>query len=555
MIAPNPHSNCMDARVYYYDFLREETRKGIPQGAFEHMAQCGDCQVEMDRLKAVLERLDNKIDNAQSLKNTAIGTLLKLHFAYIGEPVTCETVKPFLPPLADPALQIRTPTPITAHIDRCRACSDDLATLRGLRLTHKQLCHLGQLLADKATGDDISCSQAQDAIPSVVSMVLSETNAETLKHLCVCTECRRQLARHRETLRNRLLEGGPSQNDLPCEDISAVDIFDYCLPYGLDPADDQYAGFRESLTSHLRSCPTCMARIQELHNTICGIAGRPASDIATIYNITEQPAEQKSLGESDGPYAGFPVEVKLVQPAHTIDFAARLKRKTAALTAKPLLRTGAVAAAVLLIGLGLLLSGPTATAVTFDQVSRAVKGIRNVHITRLSDKGEIMQEFWVSRPMNIYTIKSGEDLVLYDIMHKVRKAKLVGSDSVEQIMLPDDDCAALKNRIDSSFGLLPFERMSNVPKGTTWSRVSDEALRTAEENIEVYDLTYLAPSSPGSEVLAKARFFVDSKTGFPTKAERYRKHSADSEYVLQSQFIVEHMSDAQFQALVKDSSF
>jgi len=545
----------MDARVYYYDFLREETRKDIPHGALEHMTQCEDCRVEIDRLKEVLERLDNKIDNAQSVKNAAIGTLLKLHFAYVGEPVTCDTVKPFLPPLADPALQIRTPTPITAHIDRCPACRDDLATLRGLQLTHKQLCHLGQLLADKAADDNVSCSQARDAIPSVASMDLGETNAETLKHLCVCPECREQLSRHRETVRRRLLQDEQPPNDVPCEAVSASDIYDYCLPYGLDPADDQYAGFRESLTSHLRSCPTCMTRIQELHNTICGVAGRPASDIATIYNITEQPAHQESLGESDGPYAGFPVEVKLLQTAHTINFAARLKRKTAALAAKPLFKTGAVAAAVLLIGLGVLLSGPTATAVTFDRVSRALRDVRNVHVTNLLSRGQMTQEFWVSRPMNTYITKSGQKLVFSDIANKVRKTKLLGSNTVEQTILGDEDCAAIKNRIGSSFGLLPLDRMSNVPKGATWNRVSDETLLTAEENTEVYDLKYPSQSSPGEEALGKARFFVDPKTGIPTKVELYRKYSADSEYVLQSQFIVEHMSDAQFKALVKESSF
>ncbi len=563
MIARNPYSNCMDARVYYYDFLREETKQGIPEGALEHMIQCDDCRLEIERLRAVFERLDKKINGVQSRKNTALATLLKLHFAYIGEPVTCETVKPFLPSMADPALQIRTPTPITAHIDRCRTCSEDLTTLRNLQLTHKQLCHLGQLMADEATNDNVSCKQSRAAIASVASMAHGETKAEILKHLCTCPECRQQLRLCRETLRNKLPEDGLSRNDLPCESISAADIFDYCLPYGLDPADDQYAGFRESIVSHLRDCPTCTAKIQDLHNTICDILERPASEVATIYNITEQTAEELPISESDEPYPGFPVKVELInlrerairnQPAAIINFSTRLKQRTLALTAKPQFKAIAIAAA-LVIGLSMLLSLPTATAVTYDQMSRAVKDIRNVHITNLSREGETNQEIWVSRPNGIYMIKTGQDTVFYDITNKVRKAKLIGGDSVEQTMLPDEDCAAIKNRINSSLGLLPFERMSNVPQGTTWSRVSSDSLGMTDDNIEVYDLTHPAPSLTGSGVFSKDRFFVDTQTGLPSKIEFYRKHPTDSEYILRSELIVDQLTNAQFQDIVESASF
>ncbi len=562
MIARNPYSNCIDARVYYYDFLREETRQGIPEGALEHMIQCDDCRLEIERLRTVFERLDKKIDSTQSRKNTAIATLLKLHFEHIGEPVTCETVKPFLPSMADPLLQIRTPTPITAHIDKCRECNEDLRTLRGLKLTHKQLCHLGQLMADGATQNDVSCTQVRAVIKNIASIALGETNAEILKHLCTCPECRQQLYHCRQTLRNALPEDGPSQNDWPCEAVSAADILDYCLPYGLDPADDQYADFRESLTSHLRSCPTCMAKIQDLHNTICDILERPASEVATIYHITERPIEELPISESEEPYPGFPVKVELInrhngtarkQPAATINFSTRMRQKASALTAKPQFKAIAIAAA-LMIGLSMLLRLSTATAVTYNVMSRAIKDIRNVHITNLSDKGKIIQEFWVSRPMNTYMIKSGQDLVFYDIAHKVKKAKL-GGDSVEQSMLTDETYAAIKNKIDSSLGLLPFERLSNVPQGTTWSRVPDETLGNTEDNVEVYDLIHPAPSSTGSGVFSKDRFFINIQTGVPTKVESYRKHPTDSDYVLRSQSIVEQLTDAKFQTIVEDASF
>lgn len=161
MISHNPCSNCVDARIYYYDFLSEQTRVGIPGATLEHIIQCSHCQNEVDRLKALFERVDSRISSEQSRRDSAITVLLKLHFAYIGEPVKCNTVKPFLASLADPVLQIRTRTPITVHLDECLACRDDLQNLRDMHLTHEQLCHLGRLLADKSTEDAMSCSQAQ----------------------------------------------------------------------------------------------------------------------------------------------------------------------------------------------------------------------------------------------------------------------------------------------------------------------------------------------------------------------------------------------------------
>jgi hypothetical protein len=128
----------MNARLYYYDFLSERTRRVIPESALAHITQCLDCKVEIDRLEMMLLHVDRGVESEQRRKDSAISTLLKLHFAFIGEPVKCSTVRPFLASMADPVLKIRVPTPISMHIDKCRACSGDLLTLRDLHLTHKQ---------------------------------------------------------------------------------------------------------------------------------------------------------------------------------------------------------------------------------------------------------------------------------------------------------------------------------------------------------------------------------------------------------------------------------
>jgi len=244
MITFNDNSICEQARPYYYEYLYGEAQECIPTEILTHISQCHLCQAEVNQLKIILSEARDGAAQHTERTNTAVVTNLKLNFAYIGAFVTCDTVRPFLPSLADPALEVGVPTPITVHLDKCQQCADDLETIRQLNLTHKQLCRLGQLFAEKPAEDAIGCSKAQANILAVVTMVFRETNAEVLKHLCTCPDCRELLYQYRETVQGELLRSRRTQREFPCEAVSATDIFDYVVPYGIDPANDRYAKFR-----------------------------------------------------------------------------------------------------------------------------------------------------------------------------------------------------------------------------------------------------------------------------------------------------------------------
>ncbi len=561
MISHNPDINCTNARLYYYDFLSKETRAGIPEGALQHIKQCRNCQTEMDSLKDLLVQAGERFESEQSRKDSAISTLLRLHFEYIGEPVKCDTVKPFLASLADPVLQIRIPTPITTHLDKCQSCREDLLILQDLHLPHKYLCRLGQLLADKPTEDYLSCSQARAAIPAVVSMAFHETDAEILKHLCTCPNCRKQLYLHRESVRKELLLNGAFQNGFPCESVSAADIYDYCLPYGIDPADDQYVEFRESLTSHLRRCPKCLAKMQELHSTISNIVERVESEVITIYNIDES-AKTKSPSESE-PYAGFPISSEMagaednlhVEQPKTINLTARLKRKAHELNVKPLLKAGLAAAAVIAIGFALLLNAPAAKAVTIEQIYRAIENARNVYIATFEPgKTEHEQERWVSRSSNFYMTKDGEESVLLDLANKVRIVKHFTTDSVETSPLPAEMITGTEKMMTGFLGLVPFRDISLVPENAEWNQMTSNELIAASDTA-IYELIWIKTSPAGNKVFNKWRFFVDPKTYLPRKTESYTKRVGDSDYTLRSAMEVEYLNDSEMEDVVKKASF
>jgi len=537
MISHNSELNCTNARLYYYDFLSKETREGIPEGTLQHIKQCRHCQSEMDSLKDLLVKVDERLESEQSRKDSAISTLLRLHFEYIGEPVKCDTVKPFLGSLADPVLKIRIPTPITTHIHKCKACRDDLQKLIELRLPHKYLCRLGQILVDKPVEDEFTCSQVQAAIPATVSAAFQETNAEILKHLCTCPDCRKQLFLYRERIREELLQNEQPQSEFPCDSVSAADIYDYCLPYGIDPADDEYVEFRESLALHLHRCPKCLAKIQELHRTISNIAERAESGIVTIYEINESKPYADMPNNSE--MASIEDNLNIEQPK-TINLTTRLKEKIPASNMKPLLKAGLVAAAVIAIGFTLLPNAPTAKAVTLDQLYRAIETVKNIYIAKsVIDKAEPTQEMWVSRSMNIYMItNTSEGPVLWDTDKKQKITKPPNRNSVELTTVSNEVCDTIKARINGYLDLLP-------PKNITTDWIPNK------EN-EVYELTWIDKSYGGSPIFRMRRYFFDPGTDLPNKVEFHQKLSATDDYTLKMEMVVKSLGDDEIRAKVKE---
>lgn len=551
MISHNPDINCTNARLYYYDFLRKETREGIPDGALQHIKHCWKCQTEADRLKDLLVQADERFDTEQSLKDSAISTLLKLHFDYINEPVKCDNVKPFLASLADPVLRIRIPTPITTHLDKCRSCRHDLKILLDLHLPHKYLCRLGKIIADKPTEDDSSCSEARSAIPAVVSMAFHETNADVLKHLCTCPDCRELLYQHRQVVRKELIRDGVINDGFPCESITTTDIYDYCLPYGIDPTEDEYNEFRDSLTSHLRGCPTCLDKMQKLHRTISNITERTESGVITIYNIDESelstgfPIVSETADTKDYIHKSKPAPVGIIT---------RLKEKNLATDVKPLLKAGLAAAAVIVIGFVLLFNSQSAGAVTIEQIRKAFENAKNVCITSFEpSKTEPTQKIWVSNTLNIYITQTGEESVLLDPVNGIKKKKNI-TGTIESSPIPAGTTTKTKETVANFIGLVPLAELNLHQDDIKWNSVEND-LESGAEGVETYELTWHERARDESTIYSKWRFFIDSKTNLPQKTEFYRKLVSDDEYILSSTMEIKYISDSEMKAVVNRVSF
>jgi len=565
MVALNFNSLCKEAEQYYYDFSSKEGREQIPEAVAAHIEHCRDCQEQLSRLTSALTTAESHIETEEGQVSSDITKILTYHLTYIDKPVTCESVRPFLPGLSDPALVTGVPTPITVHIDNCQKCSEDLEAIRRLNLNRKQLRRLSRLLTDKPTESNVSCTEAQNAIPSLVSIMLSEVDSEVLRHLCICPDCRGLLYQRREMILRGLSKTDLAEKKFPCDKVSARDFFDYAVPYGLAPANDQYVKFRQSLTSHLRTCPTCLAKMQELHKTIYGICERTESDVVTIYQIDET-AKAEILKQPDAPYAGFPirVEVRRQEEAEaeaeslspTVDFGAALRQKAPRVNLRPLFKTGAVAAAIILMAVVLFQNIPTAKAVTLSQLYKAIGGLKNVYIAKFApDKTRPIQEIWASRTLGIYMTKTGEQRTLWDITNGVVKTKRPDVSEVETTRLSVENITDIENKVSGHLGLVPFTHMSEIPADAQWSQVIDANLETTPGNIEIYDLVWTERSHEGSVISKRWRFFVNPQTNLPQRTEFSEKLPTDNDYVLESINIVEYLDNTEVQAIIKQVSF
>ncbi len=561
MIANGRNSLCVEAKLYYYDFLYGESQEPVPESVINHIQQCRQCHEQINRLKVVLSQ-NYSIEPAKRQASSAITTMLELHFSYIDKPVTCYTVRPFLAGLSDTALEIRIPTPITAHLDNCRECAEDFKTIKNLNLKRQQLYRLSQLLGKELSREPDKCSKIKGMVKSVASMDFGGVNAEAFKHLSKCPSCRNLLYLERQKICDSLAEQAQSPVS-GCESVSATDVFDYVVPYGLDPANDKYPKFRESVTSHLRSCPACLAKMQELYHTIYHIAERAESKVVTIYRMDES-TEARAGGESDDLYAGFPIRVEIAsrgdnvdveEPVATINFSTALKRKAQSLPKKALVKTGIAAAAVILVAVGLFFLAQPVKAVTIGQIYRAIEKAKNIHILkRVPGKTEPIEERWVSHPLNIYMSKTGNELVLSDIKNRVRKTKYTDTLVTETIQLTDAIIASVEIKMSGSLGLMPFYDISEIPEDAEWHRVEDE-IQGATEGVEIYDLKWAEKQYGGSEIFKRWRVYANPETNLPQRVEGYQRSNADSEYILRSVMVVEYLDESEIWSVMKEASF
>ena len=528
MVAFRRTAFCKEAEPYYYDFVFGANSPAIPRAVVDHLQVCRHCSGQMHGLRERLAEAEARTDPSASQAEASVIETLSRHFEYVGEPVTCTHVKPFVPSLLIPSRQIKIPTPITAHIDHCSACADDLEAIDALDLEPEQLARLGRLYAEGPNGDPLMCRRARSQIAALGSVSLEDADVEIMSHLCACPRCRAQLYAYREALLNQRWFKGKDPGSIFCGTITTADLFDYVVPYGRAVAGPSAgADPDDPIALHLRACPDCLGHMQSLHRTVYGVAERADSETATVYTTKDRVTE--CCRQTQGLYRGYPVDVKVVhrepQPA-----ARRDGRRPAATRPawkhmggrprfKPLAGTVLLAAACIMMTVVFLAT--TRTAVGTDalaDVKAAYAKTANVHVTRLSRGGsEPLQEFWFSRSEDRFLEKTrGEAPVLYDLSAEERIDAVAGVGwATTPTGLRGEELDSARRATDT---YRTFDGLG-LPRDAQVRPLADERA----EGMEAYEVTYTRKTLGGRELSNLWRVFVDPATKLPRRVELFRE--------------------------------
>jgi len=554
-------SDCESAEDYFYDILYPETLDIVPQNIIYHLENCRNCAARLMQFAKTLAADLSDEDSDYVRKMTG---LLICHFHLLDMDVDCQTAREFLPLLSIPEFEIKIPTPVTAHLDRCMLCTADSARLERLNLNTKQRSTLSRFYTKHIFTESDECPHARPHISAIARLDFKNIPAHILRHVCLCKSCRKLLSTERLNIIEQL-NGFERPRDLPCDMIMSPDLFDYSFPFGLDPADDQYAMFRESLTRHLRRCPVCLDKICKLDDTIHNVALRPESGIITRYNLTPSPVTEltdrdRTPEDAMDDYARYGVNVEVSEKHEPpLSDAASLKTPRQTPHPKKLKKfTIPAAAAVILIVVALfsLLTTSPARAIDLSQLYEAVAKIKNVCISGFGlghGKAKPIQQIWVSQTLNLELLKSAKEVALLDPETRTTTIKDLRTGSIRTVSLAGDRLVKLQNLITRAFGLVPFDEMTDIPEGARWDRVDDKDIQTIVPGTQVYDLTWSRTS--GKFIMySKWRVFVDNQTSLPKRTQWYHKTSIgpDShEYRLDTLQIITYPTESEIEDVIR----
>lgn len=541
-------ASCKDAELHYYDYLCNPRDSAIPQPIIDHIRRCAHCKGRIGQLEALLVDSEAADHSPRRRADADLAETLCLHFASLGENITCAKIKSFLPALLLPSLQIRIPTPVTVHLDHCRWCAEDLELIRGLDLRPGQLARLSRLYAMHAEEDPEMCRRARSQIAAGNGITLEDMDAEVLDHACVCPRCRERIYRRRQ----RILTNPPWEDAdagaIMCSGVATADLFELAAPYGRSDGEP-----KEEIASHAGACPACMERLQSLHRTIYGVAERADSGVVTVY--TSEGAREKAGERANNLYPGYPVDVQVIHglpaPAHRFG-ADRLRAAFGRVTlrsVRPSVKAALVVAAVIPLAVLLVINSQTASATNIRQISGDVKGVENLHVKWYgTDPTKPLYELLVVRADGRVVVKSAGEQTLYNVKTPRIEARYTRDGVTENAPLEPLEYTGLQQLVDSILGFA----ITGIPMDKELQRLPPEAVLDAQDGSEVYELMWEEKSFGEMVPRYRLRVYLDPVTRLPRKTQTLWWTPDDPHWQLKSTRLFEYPSRQAMDLAMKD---
>jgi len=518
MVAFDGSESCREAEAYYHDYLQDPRDPSVPRSVADHIEGCAHCQGRVRSLRETLCGLDRSPQPTPAERDLRLIDELQSHFEYIDEPLVCAQVKPFLCRLLSPSVRIRIPTPITVHIDQCAACAKDLESLRQLDLDAGQLARLGALLERHRQEDPCLCLRARSHAAALALLSPESVASEILDHVCTCAHCRREVYRRRQHLLDHARLSQPQTRLSVCEQITTSDLLDWAVPYGLRPEFFRTER-QQALREHIRSCPLCLERIQQIHRVVADVAERADSGVATVYAPEDYAGtpfdDTRTTSSETCPLA---VQVRgrdMAVASRSLGIAGRLKRRVAGTASDPLARIAFLAAAMIPLAVLFVRSLPAASALSIRQVDRVLARARTVHVSVFGqDKAEPLQQLWISRAEGLVISELASERMIHNMRSGQTTIIPSGRGTLEHVELDSGE----REKIERSARRFLEFSLDNAPLYAELV-LQPEAVSPADVGLEIYELAWDQASDIGTSLPRRLRLYIDPATRLPLRQE------------------------------------
>lgn len=486
MIRFNRENYCQESEIYYLDHINNDLDE-IPQDILKHISDCVHCQKQINNLSENLQDMEH-ISEFEAENLNKILNELQEHSSYIGKEVRCSNVKPFLPLLACTSLQISALTPITAHIEKCEDCRNNLQTIKEFDLSQENL-----ILLKKLFNKNCNCSEVnKEKIQSFVKLEWDSLTKNDLESLC-SQESIQSVYDARAELIEQVKNN--DNNDFPCGSVSFEDIFDYCFPVNIDTHTDQYANFRPSLTQHIQRCPKCLFKMQTIASVINDIRLRKNFNISTVFETGDNDEiVLKVLANKDDLKKHKIYENKPIVEPFVSRTNIRLFTKVAA-----------VASILIITGL-LFINIHSAGAISLEKLYQNISNVKNVWIkTMYPGSEEVIQEKIISKDLNIYYVKRDDESFEWNMNTGVlNHSKSLTS---QQIKISQQQRKLTLKKMSGTMGLMPFDTIADIPDDAEWTEIDDN----------VYQLKWTLEVANDDIIVNKTVYYLNEKTYLPLK--------------------------------------
>jgi hypothetical protein len=518
---------------------------------YEHIDACKNCLLKYGLYKMLFPE---GLGERSRWYVQQITSLLCRHFSLMRAEVGCGTVRRFLPLLADNEREILIDTPVTAHVDYCQDCRNDLELLRELRLSSEQADRLADLYGQRPLEGSDDCERFSEAIGLIAKMRFDKVGEKALDHIRQCKRCR-------DTLRNKragavFAAGRADSAQGPCETVETGDLLDHCVLFAGIGADERLSKDSMELSRHIARCRTCLQKMFRMHGAIFGAAGRGESGVVTWYDY---PTAAKRKGFTYVSSFNVRVGMNLWVRGRSQDgpqaepkaggWSERVKR----LAGRPGRRTlvSGVAAAIVSIVIGLMLLPLTADGrIALGEVYQAIADIQNVFMSRfVPGKEEPTRIEYVSKSLGIKLFDLEDRIVLRDLENGIMKIKDRVTAEITTTPISLDKLIEFRENLEGTLGLVPFPDTTRFPEDAEWTHVADDQIKDIIPGTEIYDLTW----AEDAEWLHKWRLFVERSTHLPHKVERYPKLAGEAEYTFYLSNVVRYISESEIEDVIREA--